>query len=86
MTAATKNEDYDMTMTNEGPLRIADLTADAGNTYTPNGFAGKTLKVLACMNVTTGQASTCTASSGVIMVDSLSGLSSQNYLVTYTFV
>lgn len=90
MAAVTYSDgtEKDVGLTPEAELKIwiSPSTMDSGDTVTPPAITGKTIRVLAARDLTTGDSVTTTVSAGVITIDAAGGTTNKVYSLLYTYV
>ena len=86
MAAVTEVKVIDNSLTNESPIKIAQLTVTSDETYTPTAMTGKTIKVLSCYNNTDGATVKATLSAGVLTLGNGQTLSDEDTMLTWTYL
>lgn len=86
MAAVTEVKVLDQSLTNESPIKMAQLTVTSDETYTPTAITGKTVKVLSCYNNTDGATVKVTQSAGVLTLGNGQTLSDEDCMLVWTYV
>jgi len=83
----TDGVERDASLTNEMPLTvwISPSTMDSADTVAVPTLTGKTVRVVACRDVTTGDSVTATVAAFVVTLDAGGGSTNRSYVLTYIY-